>query len=82
MVMLFGAWLIYEEFTSVREIYQLAGGFFISTLLASICSLNVERMLQKRNLLFSRISGLIVLFAGMYLTIYYVYVHYLIAVKL
>jgi TolA-binding protein len=84
----FGGWLIHEQFNSFKEMLLIV--FFFSAVIAisSLISITVsDKILAKNNRSFlaaaiGTITGLIFLLAGLYLTIYYVYVHYLIVVKL
>lgn len=86
----FGAWLIHEQFNSVKEMLLIVILFSATTGSSALISMSFSnKLLAKRNgnryipaAAAGTLAGIIFFLAGMYLTIYYVYVHYLIVVKL
>ena len=82
------AWLIHEQFTSTMEICGLVLGIIISAILGSFLSIRITRRWrwgrQKARLNaiagagIGTVCGLLFFLAGVYLTLYYVHVHYLI----
>lgn len=86
----FGAWLIHEQFNSLKEMLLIVILFSTTTGLSELISMNfTDKLLAKRNgnryvlaAAAGTLAGIVFFLAGIYLTIYYVYVHYLIVVKL
>ena len=86
----FGAWLIHEQFNSLKEMLLIVILFSTTTGLSALISMNfTDKLLAKGNgnryvfaAVTGTVAGIIFFLAGIYLTIYYVYVHYLIVVKL
>lgn len=84
----FGAWLIHEQFNSFKEMLLIVFFFSATTGLSTLISMNfTDKLLVKNNhsvlaAVAGTMAGIIFFLAGIYLTIYYVYVHYLIVVKL
>jgi len=83
--LLFGAWLIREQFTSVSEMLLITILFSATAGIGSLVSITfTEKLFAKADDISSAVvgivTGIIFLFAGVYLTIYYVNVHYLIVV--
>jgi len=90
----FGAWLIHEQFTSMKEMWLIVISFSVITSLSALISMNfANKPLAKRSAdlrvshyIFAAVAGtsvgIVFFLAGIYLTIYYIYVHYLIIVKL
>jgi tetratricopeptide (TPR) repeat protein len=94
VLLAFGAWLVHEQFNSTGEMVRLVIFFSLTASLSMLISMNLaNKLLAKRKTALKRfhyilstaigsLAGIIFFLAGMYLTIYYVYVHYLIVVKL
>lgn len=90
----FGAWLVHEQFNSTGEMLQLVVFFSLTTSLSMSISMNLaNKFLEKRKAALKKIhyilaaavgslAGIIFFLAGIYLTLYCVYLHYLIIVKL
>jgi TolA-binding protein len=83
----FAAWLIHEQFNSVREMILIAFSFAAVGGLSVLISLNfASRADAKSEGVFSALTGMLAgavfYLAGIFLAIYYIYVHYLIVVKL
>jgi hypothetical protein len=83
VILLFGAWLIREQFASTRELLLITTFFSVSTSIASLVSMTFSKKLFAKAdgvlaAVIGSVTGLIYLLAGLYLTIYYVSVHYLI----
>ncbi|MDD5135155.1 MAG: hypothetical protein PHP01_07075, partial [Phycisphaerae bacterium] len=82
----FGAWLIREQFNSAQEMSMMVIFFSLTTSLSMAVSINLaNKLLKKSNVLaavLGSLTGIILFAAGAYLTLYCVYVHYLIVVKL
>jgi len=90
----FGAWLVREQFNSAQEMSMIVLFFSLTISLSMSISMNLaNKFLEKRNAALKKIhyifaaiagslAGIIFFLAGIYLTIYYIYVHYLIVVKL
>lgn len=85
-VLLFaGAWLIRSQFDTLNHLILIATLFAASIGLGSFVSIQVARKMKNSHIaaaLLGSMTGVIFLLAGMYLTIYYVYVHYLVIFKL
>lgn len=91
VVLLFGAWLIYEQFSSVREMLLIVISFSATAAISSLISMTfADKLFAKavgtgagRNILSvaaGSVMGLILFTAGIYLVIYYINVHYLIVI--
>lgn len=91
VVLLFGAWLIYEQFSSVREMLLIVISFSAIAAISSLVSMTfADKLFAKavgagagRNILSvaaGSVMGVILFTAGIYLAIYYINVHYLIVV--
>jgi tetratricopeptide (TPR) repeat protein len=81
----FGAWLIHEQFNSLREMLLIVFLFSATIALSTFISTAFTDKFLKKNTsaaITGTLAGIISLLAGLYLTIYYVYIHYLIVVKL
>ena len=84
----FGAWLIHEQFNSLKEMLLIVFFFSTTTAVSTLISMSfTDKLLAKNNrsvlaAVAGTMAGIIFFLAGTYLTIYYVYVHYLIVVKL
>jgi len=84
----FGAWLIHEQFNSLKEMLLIVFFFSTTTAVSTLISMSfTDKLLAKNNrsvlaAVAGTMAGIIFFLAGIYLTIYYVYVHYLIVVKL
>jgi tetratricopeptide (TPR) repeat protein len=90
----FGAWLVHEQFNSTGEMVRLVIFLALTTSLSMSISMNLaNKFLEKRKAALKKIhyilaaavgslAGIIFFLAGIYLTLYCVYVHYLIVVKL
>jgi tetratricopeptide (TPR) repeat protein len=83
VILLFGAWLIREQFASTRQLLLITTFFSLSTSIASLVSMTFAKKLFVKAdgalpAVIGSVTGLIYLLAGIYLTIYYVSVHYLI----
>jgi tetratricopeptide (TPR) repeat protein len=84
----FGAWLIREQFNSAKEMLLIVILFAVNTAVSTLISTSfTNKLLAKNNrtafaAVTGTLAGIIFFLAGIYLTIYYVYVHYLIIVKL
>lgn len=83
----FGAWLVREQFNSAQEMSMIVLFFSLTTSLSMSISVNLaNKLLKKRKAAFAAtvgsLAGIIFFLAGVYLTLYCVYVHYLIVVKL
>ncbi|MHC4645535.1 MAG: tetratricopeptide repeat protein, partial [Planctomycetota bacterium] len=88
----FGAWLIYEQFSSVREMLLIVISFAAAAGVSSLISVSLaEKLFGKRlnsiqagpgvlSVVAGSIVGLILFTAGLYLAIYYINAHYLIVV--
>ena len=88
-ILLFGAWLIHEQFSSSAEMLLIVTFFSIAAVLGSLISeIFTEKFLKQP---YTRIKGILLAFAGtviglilfvagIYLTIYYINIHYLIIV--
>lgn len=95
ILLTFGAWLIHEQFASQKEMLQIVLSFSaIASLSAYLSILMIDKVSQsnlfKGGEQFQKIfaiaagslMGILVFLAGVYLTVYYIYVHYLIIVGL
>ena len=85
MLLLFGAWLIREQFTSAGEMLLMTTFFSAAAGIGSLVSITfTEKFFVKTNSVLPAvtggITGIIFLAAAIYLTIYHVSVHYLIVV--
>jgi tetratricopeptide (TPR) repeat protein len=93
-ILSFGAWLIHEQFNSVKEMWLITIAFsgiiglstFISRTLTDkfLAKTAVNPGTSRR--IFATIAGVVAgsifFLAGIFLAIYYIYIHYLIVVKL
>jgi len=87
VMMLFGAWLIREQFVSTRVIFLITGFFSASAGVSSLMSITLGGKLFTRasgvlQAVVGSIIGLIFLVPAMYLTIYHISVHYLIVIRM
>jgi tetratricopeptide (TPR) repeat protein len=86
IILLFGAWLIHEQFPSVRQMWLFVGLFAVSAGLSSFLSVNfAQKLAGSRKVLktiIGSLTGILFFLTGFYLTIYYVNVHYLTVFKL
>jgi len=86
IILLFAAWLIHEQFPSVRQMWLLVGLFAGSAGLSSFLSVNfAQKAAGSRKVLktiIGSLTGILFFTAGFYLIIYYVSVHYLTVFKL
>ena len=85
VILLFGAWLIREQFTSTGEMFFLAIFFSASTGISSLISITFGKKIFVKADGFlpavaESITGMIFLVAAMYLAIYYINMHYLIVI--
>ena len=83
----FGAWLIHEQFNSVKEMALIVFFFSVAGGLSALVSLKftVGADSQSQNILSvikGVLAGTVFYLAGIFLAIYYIYVHYLIVIKL
>jgi tetratricopeptide (TPR) repeat protein len=82
----FGAWLIHEQFNSAREMVMIVVSLSAVTALSSLISMKFAFKANADPKGISAVAGsfagIIFFLAGMYLAIYYIYVHYLIVIKL
>lgn len=79
------AWVKHEQFNSTNQILLFIFLFSFVIALGTLISTSLANKFKSRNFLptvFGAAAGIIFLLAGLYLTIYYVYVHYLIVFKL
>ena len=84
-VLSFFAWLIHEQFNSVREMVFIVISFSAVGALSSFVSLKISNSIRGKGILsplIAVIAGGAFYLAGIFLAIYYIYVHYLIVVKL
>jgi hypothetical protein len=84
-LLLFGAWLIREQFTSAGEMLLITTFFSAAAGIGSLLSITFTEKLFTRTdsvlpAIVGSITGIIFLTAAIYLAIYYVNVHYLIIV--
>ncbi len=90
-----GAWLIREQFASQKELLQIVFSFAAVANLSAYLSIVLTEKLTYHKLLrgggnvqrivpvaVGSLIGMLVFLAGLYLAIYYIYVHYLIVVGL
>jgi tetratricopeptide (TPR) repeat protein len=86
IILLFAAWLIREQFPSVRQMWLFVGLFAGCAGLSSFLSVNfAQKAAGSRKVLKTIIgclTGILFFLAGFYLIIYYVTVHYLTVFKL
>ena len=85
VILLFGAWLIREQFTSTGEMLLLTTFFSAAAGISSLISITFgKKIFVKADCVLpaviGSITGIIFLVAAIYLTIYHVSVHYLIVV--
>ncbi len=85
VILLFGAWLIREQFTSTAEMLLMTTFFSAAAGIASLISITfTEKLFVKSNrvwpAIIGSITGIFFLAPAIYLTIYHVSVHYLIVV--
>ena len=85
VILLFGAWLIREQFTSVGEMVLMTTFFSAAAAIGSLVSITFGKKLFGKTdcvlpAVTGSITGIIFLVAAIYLTIYHVNVHYLIVV--
>ena len=85
LFLLFSAWLIREQFSSVSEMLLITIFFAAAAGVGSLVSISfTEKLFVRTNSILSAIigsmTGVVFLVAGVYLMIYYVNVHYLIVV--
>ena len=86
----FGAWLIHEQFNSVKEMFLIVILFSLAAGLGVLVSMSfTSKLLTNKNenhYVFAATAGVLAgiafFMAEVYLTIYYVYIHYLIVIKL
>ncbi len=89
IILFFGAWLIHEQFSSSAEMLSLVTCFSLAAAMASLISENITEKLLKQPYILTKgllaafagtVIGIIFFISGIYLTIYYMNVHYLIIV--
>ena len=83
----FGAWLIHEQFNSAREMVLIVFSFSAIGGLSAIVSLKFSCIVNAKSkgllsAMTAMLAGGLFYLAGIFLAIYYIYVHYLIVVKL
>jgi len=83
LLLLFGAWLVREQFTSAGEMFLITFFFSAATSIGSLVSTSFTGKLFVKTdsvlpTVISCITGIVFLAAAIYLTIYHVNVHYLI----
>ena len=86
-VLSFYGWLIHEQFNSAREMVLIVSSFSVIAGLSTLISMKFSRRANIDSTgVFSAavgsLAGIVFFLAGIYLAIYYIYVHYLIVVKL
>lgn len=85
-VLLFaGASLIRSQFDTINQLALIVVFFAASIAISSLVSVCITRKFKNSHFaaaILGTFSGVIFLLAGMYLTIYYVYVHYLVIFKI
>ena len=94
MLLSFGAWLIYEQFSSVREMLLIIMSFSAMAAVSSListsftekffsrASVNTEEPRVILPVAAGCIIGMILFATGIYLAIYYINVHYLIVLRM
>lgn len=84
VILLFGGWLIHEQFSSAKELGLLVGLFAFNAALSSFLSTNFGAKFPGKALkmITGSVMGILFFAAGFYLTIYYVNIHYLVVFKL
>jgi tetratricopeptide (TPR) repeat protein len=78
----FAAWLIHEQFNSTGEMVWIVFSFSAITALSALISMKFTVRANVHSVLAGTLVGIVFFLAGIYLAIYYIYVHYLIVVKL
>jgi tetratricopeptide (TPR) repeat protein len=93
-ILMLGAWLIHEQFSSFSEMTWMIGAFTVITILSAVISISFSEGFA---CVFAKQGGLMKIFlmalagflpgsafffAGLYLAIYYINVHYLIIINL
>jgi tetratricopeptide (TPR) repeat protein len=86
-VLSFYGWLIHEQFNSAREMVLIVSTFSAIAGLSTLISMKFSRIANIDSTgVFSAaaggLAGIVFFLAGIYLAIYYIYIHYLIVVKL
>jgi tetratricopeptide (TPR) repeat protein len=79
------AWLVRSEFPSMNQLVLFAVFLAASISLGSLVSLSIANKFVKNNIfgaIAGTLAGMVFMLAGMYVTVYYVYVHYLIIFKI
>lgn len=86
IILLFAAWLIHEQFSSVKQMWLFVGLFAGCGGLSSFLSVNFAQKVagsrKALKIIIGCLSGTLFFLAGFYLIIYYVTVHYLTVFKL
>ena len=86
IILLFAAWLIHEQFSSVKQMCLFVGLFAGCAGLSSFLSVNFARKAagsrKALKTIIGCLAGILFFLAGFYLIIYYVTVHYLTVFKL
>jgi len=86
-VLSFYGWLIHEQFNSAREMVLIVSSFSAIGGLSALISMKVTRKVNADStgvfsMVAGTLAGIVFFLAGIYLAIYYIYIHYLIAVKI
>lgn len=86
-ILLFGAWLIREQFASNSEMLLIPTFFSVAAAVASLVSMALGTKLCGKadsvlQAIMGSVTGMLFLFAAIYLTIYHISVHYLIVAGL
>jgi tetratricopeptide (TPR) repeat protein len=86
IILLFAAWLIHEQFSSVKQMWLFVGLFAGCAGLSSFLSVNFAQKAagssKALKIIIGCLAGILFFLAGFYLIIYYVTVHYLTVFKL
>jgi TolA-binding protein len=82
LLLSFGAWLIHEQFNSPKEMVLIVTLFSAITALSALVSMKLAPNPKGISMFASSLAGIVFFLAGMYLSVYYIYVHYLVVVRL
>ncbi|UCH98055.1 MAG: tetratricopeptide repeat protein, partial [Candidatus Aminicenantes bacterium] len=86
IILLFAAWLIHEQFSSVKQMWLFVGLFAGGAGLSSFLSVNFAQKVagsrKALKIIIGSLAGILFFITGFYLIIYYVTVHYLTVFKL